>query len=97
MGKKILLLVPDLSASGGIKNYFQVIEKEFSMDVEYFIRGARTWPYRKGKFAELYRAFKDLMRYIKKIKSKNYRLVQTSTSLGSYAILRDGVFILSAR
>lgn len=97
MKTKILLLVPDLKASGGIKNYFKVLENKFPNEVEYFVRGSRTWPYRKSKIAELFRAFKDLLKYINKIRSKNYQLVQTSTSLGSYAIIRDGFFLLFAR
>lgn len=95
--KKILILVPAVSARGGISNYYSVLKKHFSSDVEYFERGARTWPVRKGFFRELIRAWKDLKRFKKRIRKGDIGLVQSSTSLSVSTTLRDGLFLKSAQ
>jgi len=94
--KKILVLVPAPTASGGIKNYFSVLKKEFSLDVEYFIRGARNWPYR-NPINEIFRSIYDLLRFIIKISSNRYNIVHTNTSLDSLGLMRDGMFILISK
>jgi len=95
--KKLLFLVPAPSSRGGINNYFQVLKGKLSYDVFYFTRGARTWPYRKNFFKEIFRALKDLQNFRKKIRTEVFDLVQTSTSLSSLSIIRDGLFILLAK
>lgn len=95
--KKILLLVPAESASGGIKNYFEVLKNNFSLPVIYMLRGARNWPYRESMYNELKRAFIDLRLYIKRLKTGDISLVQTSTSLGGFSVVRDGLFIYFAK
>lgn len=95
--KRILLLTPAESAQGGIAHYFQTIDNRFKLPVEYFERGARTWPVRKGKFAEIVRAWRDLQSFSTKLETGSYALVQTSTSLGSFAVIRDGFFIRAAK
>lgn len=95
--KKILILVPAATARGGITNYYQVLKNAFSERVEYFERGARTWPYRKGILAELLRAWKDYQGYRKRLAEKDIGLVQTTTSLGFNTIIRDGMFVRHAR
>lgn len=95
--KRILLLIPAESAQGGIAYYFQTLKSRFKLPVDYFERGARTWPVRKGKFAEIYRAWQDLQAFKTKLASGNYSVVQTSTSLGSFAVIRDGFFICAAK
>ncbi len=91
------MLVPAESAQGGISNYFQVLKNRFSSPVEYFERGARSWPIRKSKLAEIIRAWKDLQAFKQILDTGDYGLVQTSTSLGSFAVIRDGFFIYLAK
>lgn len=93
---KILLLVPAETASGGIKNYFQVLKDNFTLPIVYMIRGARNWPYRNSFINEILRAYKDFIKFKKKIKNDSIKLVQTSTSLGLFSVIRDGLFILYA-
>lgn len=95
--KKILILVPAATARGGITNYYQVLKNAFSDRVEYFERGARTWPYRKGVLSELLRAWKDYLAFRKRMAENDIALVQTTTSLGFNAIIRDGLFVRHAR
>jgi glycosyltransferase involved in cell wall biosynthesis len=95
--KNILILVPAVTARGGITNYYQVLKTAFSDRVEYFERGARTWPYRKGVLSELLRAWKDYLAFRKRVAKNDIKLVQTTTSLGFNTIIRDGLFIRHAR
>ncbi len=95
--KKILLLVPAESASGGIKHYYQVLKSKFTLPVEYVHRGARNWPYHEGKFAETKRIFTDYLSFYRKLKTGEYCMIQTSTSFGWAALFRDGIFILIAK
>ncbi len=97
MRQQILLIVPHLEKSkGGIRNYFKSIKPHFDLDVEYFTRGSRTWPNRKNFLYEQTRAFFDLIKLGFKLINRRIVLVQTSTSLGSYSVFRDGLFILLA-
>jgi glycosyltransferase involved in cell wall biosynthesis len=90
---KILILVPAFTARGGITNYYQVLKHEFPDEIEYFERGARTWPVRKGTVYELIRAFKDYNQFKKRIQKGDIKLVQSTTSLGLNSIIRDGFFL----
>lgn len=95
--KKILILHPAYTAKGGISNYFKVLENKFSLPVDYMVRGSRTWPERKGAATEILRALQDLFIFIRKLLSMKYGVIQTSTSLGSFAVIRDGIFVLTAK
>lgn len=93
---KILILVPANTARGGITNYYQVLINEFPPEIEYFERGARTWPIRKGRIPELVRAFQDYQSFKKRIRSENIKLVQSTTSLSINTTIRDGLFLRHA-
>ena len=95
--KTVLLLTPAFTTQGGIVNYFKVLNGKFTIPVEYFTRGARNWPNRDGKLAELKRAFKDLLVFRRKIKTGKFGLVQSSTSLGSFSVIRDAFFLSFAQ
>lgn len=97
LSNKILITVPAHTARGGITNYYQTLKSEFSENVEYFVRGARTWPVRKGSAVEAFRAWKDYKLFKKRINKGDVSLVQTSTSLGFNSIIRDGLFLRYAR
>lgn len=89
----ILILVPASTARGGITNYYQVLKDEFSENIEYFERGSRTWPVRKGFIPELIRAYQDYIAFKKRLLKNDVALVQTTTSLGLNTTIRDGLFI----
>jgi len=90
---KVLILVPAVTARGGITNYYHVLKNEFSENVEYFERGARTWPIRKGILGELLRAYRDYLSFKNRLSKNDIALVQTTTSLGINSIIRDGFFL----
>ncbi len=95
--KKVLMLIPAESASGGIKHYYSVLKGRFNIPVEYMHRGARNWPYREGKITELKRIITDLYTFYRKVNPEEYSLVQTSTSFGWFSLIRDGVYLFVAR
>jgi glycosyltransferase involved in cell wall biosynthesis len=97
MNKKILILVPGENARGGITNYYYSIKKEFSGDVEYFLRGSRTFPFRKSWLKDILRPVKDLWTFYKKVRTKKYSLLQTSTSVDDVSLIRDCLFIVLAK
>jgi glycosyltransferase involved in cell wall biosynthesis len=91
--KKVLILVPSTTARGGISNYYQVLRKVLSEDFEYFERGARNWPNRKGLIKELLRAWSDFNKFKTRLSKGDVGLIQTTTSLGLSTTIRDGFFI----
>lgn len=90
---KVLILVPAVTARGGITNYYHVLKNEFPENVEYFERGARTWPIRKGMLGEILRAYRDYLSFKNRLSRNDIVLVQTTTSLGLNSIIRDGLFL----
>jgi len=90
------MLTPAYSTIGGIRNYFQVLEDNFTLPVEYMSRGARNWPYRDSFFQELVRAYKDLLGFKLRIKKGDIDLIQINCSLGLYSVIRDGLFVYFA-
>ena len=95
--KSVLILVPAITARGGIANYYHVLKNHFSSIIEYFERGARTWPIRKGVIQELIRAWKDYVKFKKRLAKGDIKLVQTSTSISLNTTIRDGLFLRHAR
>ena len=96
-GKKILILVPAVTARGGISNYYMVLKNHFSPEIEYYERGSRTWPIRRGFLPELIRAWRDYNNFKTRLKEGDISLVQSSTSLGLATSIRDGLFLRYAR
>ncbi|MGF1587427.1 MAG: glycosyltransferase family 4 protein [Bacteroidales bacterium] len=97
VNNKILITVPASTARGGITNYYHVLREEFPPEIEYFERGSRNWPIRKGFFFEIIRAFKDFKSFQVRLRKRDIILVQTSTSLGFNTTIRDGLFIRYAQ
>ncbi len=95
--KRILILVPGENARGGITNYYYSIKKEFTYNVEYFLRGSRTFPFRESWIKDILQPLKDLWRFYKKIRKKDYSLLQTTTAFDSVSLVRDFLFIVLAR
>lgn len=91
--RKVLILVPSTTARGGITNYYQVLRRELSEEFEYFERGSRTWPNRKGLIKELLRAWNDFKKYKTRLSKGDIVLIQTTTSLSLFTTIRDGFFV----
>ena len=94
---RILILIPGPEARGGITAYYKALTPLFSLPVDYMRRGSRKWPQKDKFFFELLRIIKDLFRFWRLVRKKEYSLVLTNTSFSSQAILRDGFFLIIAR
>ncbi|MBX7045893.1 MAG: glycosyltransferase family 4 protein [Ignavibacteria bacterium] len=95
--KKILILVPGKNARGGITNYYYSIKSEFTKPIEYFLRGSRMYPVRHSLLRDISRPLKDFYLFWKKIRKKEYSLLQTSTGFDGVSIIRDVAFIVLAK
>ena len=94
---RILFLVPGQEAKGGVSNYYRTIQSHFVLNIIYFQRGARNWPNRKNAISEAARTLSDWIWFLFKLIFENYKLVQTSTSLGKFSVIRDSVFLYISR
>lgn len=95
--KKILILTPGDSARGGITSYSMTMKDKFNHHVDYLFRGSRNWPNRKNKIKEFFRILKDYYCFLSLLKTRNYSLVQTTTSFSRFSLLRDAIFILISK
>lgn len=93
-GAKVLILVPAPTARGGITNYYQVLRNEFGSELEYFERGARTWPIKDSKAKEFLRIFRDYAKFLIRMAKGDVSLVQSTTSLSLATTFRDGLFLM---
>jgi glycosyltransferase involved in cell wall biosynthesis len=94
--RKVLILIPGPNARGGITGYYQTLKKYFSLNVDYFERGSRNWPNRDRFLSVMFHSLIDTYNFYKKLKTKQYDLVQTTTSFSSFSIIRDSLFVLIA-
>jgi glycosyltransferase involved in cell wall biosynthesis len=94
---KILILVPNETARGGITNYYSVLRKYFGENIIYVRRGAKNFPYHKSLIEESLRLIIDFQKVLYYLLVYNIGLVQTTTSFSSRSILRDAVYIMLAK
>ena len=95
--KKILLLVPASSVLGGVTTYINILKKEFTVDIDYLVRGNRTYPFRKGKISNFFRFLKDVFLFILTLMVRRYKLIQTNTSFDKHGIFRDSFYVLISK
>jgi glycosyltransferase involved in cell wall biosynthesis len=95
--KKILVLVPNKNARGGITNYYDSLKNYFGKDIIYLTRGARNWPKKQFFLFEVFRLFKDFFKFILIISKRDIKLIQTTTSFSTNALFRDSIYILLSK
>ena len=89
---KVLVLVPDLNAPGGVSSFFKSLEGQFKdHDITYITRGTRANLHPIKQFLV---KFWDYFNFIFKIIGGNYDLIHVNTSLGRANIIRDPWFVL---
>ncbi len=92
---RILVLVPDLAAAGGVSAFFNSLQGQFKQhEVEYFTRGSRP---KVGRLKQLVLKFSDYLRFIRLLSTGGYDLVHINTSLGKKNLWRDPWFALIAK
>lgn len=90
----VLLNTVCLDLDGGVAYYYKVVRPFLGEGVEYFTVGARG---EKGIIGVIVRMIKDYLDFFRKLRTGNYDLVHLNPSLGSKAIVRDGIFLLIAK
>ena len=87
---KILITAKNLKKATGVSNYFRVLKKYFTLDVEYFTVGAR----RAGEnlIYKYLRTLMDFIKFYKKLKKNKYDLIHLNPSLNKKAVLREMFF-----
>jgi len=92
---KILITTPNLNITGGVSNYYNIIKKYFTLDIEYFNVGSDLK--KENIFLLLKNRFSDYIIFNKKLKSGIFNLVVINPSLDIKSIIRDGLFAFISR
>lgn len=97
MESKYLIIVPAETARGGIMNYYKILRKEFPENFVYIYRGSRNYPYREGFFKSKIRILADYKQCAKMLRTGEFRILQTTTSFSTGALIRDSIYLFLAR
>lgn len=88
---KVFVLVPNNHRTGGIANYYRVLKKYLTKNVEYIKRGEKFK--NEPKILIPFRFLFDYMKFCYKTWFRN-RTVLINTSLGKGGIIRDGIYLI---
>ncbi len=94
---KVLVLRPGLEAGGGVNYYFTAIRPYLPATIEFLYRGARHYPYRSNIVYESGRIVFDYLNFVYHILFRKYDLIHINTILNLKGIIRDSVYIMTAR
>jgi glycosyltransferase involved in cell wall biosynthesis len=92
---KVLILHTDFKETGGVGQYYGKLKGKFSLHIQHCIIGKR--PGEKGLRSRIYRSLNDYFRFIKRLANNQIEIVHANPSLDPKSLLRDGIFLLSAR
>jgi len=92
---RVLLATPKIDRPGGVANYYRTLRPYFPDNVEYFTIGSRTGD--EGVWGVIKRFLSDYREFFHLLKQGKYDLVHLNPSLGSRAVVRDGIFLLIAK
>jgi len=91
---RVLITVPRIEIPGGVSNYYRVLRPHLDQDKIYFEIG--SIPGHSGPLRRVLRLAEDYVRFHRTLKHKQIDLVHLNPSLNSYAVCRDGLFLLIA-
>ena len=92
---RILMTAPPLGMPGGVAQYLRVIQPHFHSEIQYFTVGSRSDTENAGR--SLLRLAADSWRFARTLIRGRYQMVHLNPSLGSKALVRDGVLLLIAK
>ena len=92
---KILITVPSFEIKGGVANYYNILGKHFSADIDYFTVGSRLE--NEGMLQIVKRLVKDNWDFYKKLQKNHYDIIHLNPSLGFKAVIRDGILLIIAK
>jgi len=86
---------PALNRSGGVAQYLRTVQPHFRSEIDYFTVGSRSDAERLGR--SMVRLVGDWWRFTRTLLAGRYEMVHLNPSLGSKALIRDGVLLLVAK
>jgi glycosyltransferase involved in cell wall biosynthesis len=92
---RVLVTTPLLTKPGGVAQYLRVVRPHLRGDVEYLTVGARSD--HESAPEVLIRLVKDCGRFARALRRGRYKIVHLNPSLGSKALIRDGLLLLIAK
>ncbi len=92
---RVLVTTPLLTKPGGVAQYLRVVRPHLQCDVEYLTVGARSD--HESLPEVLIRLVQDCGRFARALKGGKYKIVHLNPSLGSKALIRDGLLLLIAK
>lgn len=92
---RVLVNVPSLKRPGGVANYYRALRRYLPDGIEYFTIGSQLDS--EGVWKIIVRSLKDYRDFFRLLKHGSYDLVHLNPSLGSRAVVRDGIFLLIAK
>lgn len=92
---KVLINTPKLSRRGGVAAYYHTLRMHLPTDVEYFTIGPRKSD--ESGWDLLRRFLLDYYGFFKTLRRDKFDIVHLNPSLGSKALVRDGLFLLIAK
>ena len=96
--KNILILTPSLRNSGGVANYYSILQNKFPFDYEFFFVGKRDGAVQKNtKISHLARLISDYFAFIRVLRRGDLDLVLLNPSLNFNGFSRDYAFYLISK
>ena len=96
--KNILILTPSLHNSGGVANYYSILQNKFPFDYAFFIVGKREGDAQKDtRTRHLVRLISDYCAFIRTLWRSDLDLVLINPSLNFNGFSRDYIFYLIAK
>ena len=92
---RVLVTTPLLAKAGGVAQYLRVVRPHLHGDVEYLTVGARSD--HESALEALTRLLKDCGRFARALMRGRHEIVHLNPSLGSKALIRDGLLLLIAK
>lgn len=89
---RALVNTPDLSLGGGVAAYYRTLRKRLPENIDYFTIGARDG--NGDGLRQSLRLLKDYASYARRVAAGKYSILELNPSVGTKALLRDGVFLL---
>ncbi len=96
--KKILILTPSLHNSGGVANYYSILQNKFPFDYKFFTVGKRDGAIQHDtKVSHIVRLISDYFTFIRVLCRNDLDLILLNPSLNFNGLNRDYVFYLIAK
>jgi len=95
LAPRVLVTAPSLSKTGGVAQYLSSLRPHLEEDVHFFTVGARSED--ESFLGAGWRLVGDYWRFVRTLWREPYDMVHLNPSLGSKALLRDGVLLLISK